>query len=294
MFHRINNLLKQPYPFDYRPRAIFNHSLSIGLFIFLFLFIFQPFELQPVNESLLTKTLVYLGYGMITFIVSFLYHFLLPLLFPQIIRQEQVQIKYEILFSIGILFIIGIANAIYHNSLYPEHTILKSILYFQYFTFTIGFFPIILFLMLDVIMKQRRNLIDASKMNSEIRKQVIDKDSNSQIITLTSDNEKESMTIPTDKLLYIKSAGNYVTVYFNQNGKIHFELLRTPIKRIQSLLIDYPHILRCHRMYIINLQNINSVVGDSQGYQISLKDTSETIPVSRGYLKPFRQAVDQI
>jgi len=52
----------------------------------------------------------------------------------------------------------------------------------------------------------------------------------------------------------------------------------------------YPYVFKVHRSYLVNLQTIESISGNAQGYVLRLKNFSEaTIPVSRSKIQEFNR-----
>ena len=50
-------------------------------------------------------------------------------------------------------------------------------------------------------------------------------------------------------------------------------------------------IFQCHRSFIVNLSNIQSAHGNSNGYQLTVGDEHHTVPVSRSYVSKLRSFV---
>ncbi|WP_366512832.1 LytTR family transcriptional regulator DNA-binding domain-containing protein [Kordia sp.] len=52
-------------------------------------------------------------------------------------------------------------------------------------------------------------------------------------------------------------------------------------------LQEFSNIYKTHRSYLVNLDKIISCSGNAQGYQLSLENYTNTVPVSRSKLKAF-------
>jgi DNA-binding LytR/AlgR family response regulator len=94
-------------------------------------------------------------------------------------------------------------------------------------------------------------------------------------------------------LLFIKSVGNYIEIYFKNNDKADSQILRSSLKRIEDIFKNHEYICRSHRAYLVNLKNISSVSVNSQGYQLEFDDTDKCVPVSRKYLHTIRKMIMQ-
>ena len=96
-----------------------------------------------------------------------------------------------------------------------------------------------------------------------------------------------------DDLLFAKADGNYVTLTTIKDGFLKSELKRISLKQLETQLDAYPYLLRCHRAYLLNVQRVVKLSGNSQGYLISFDRTEDKVPVSRAYLNVFDQVYQQ-
>ena len=88
-----------------------------------------------------------------------------------------------------------------------------------------------------------------------------------------------------DDLLYLKSADNYVYIYYLNNKKeIVNHLLRNTLKNIEENVTN-SNLIRCHRFYMVNSRNVKLLRKTKEGLLLEL-DTKEQceIPVSKTYL----------
>ena len=108
-------------------------------------------------------------------------------------------------------------------------------------------------------------------------------------IALKDENNIVRLVLKSENLLFIKSADNYIEVHFLENGILSKSLLRTSIKKLETSFSNTP-IIRCHRSFIVNTNNIELTKKTSSGYNLKLSQISElTIPVSKSYLSEFRK-----
>ena len=59
------------------------------------------------------------------------------------------------------------------------------------------------------------------------------------------------------------------------------------MKKAEEALEIWRCFFRCHRAYIINLDKVEHVEGNAQGYKVRLINTEESIPVSRNLNNEF-------
>jgi DNA-binding LytR/AlgR family response regulator len=104
-------------------------------------------------------------------------------------------------------------------------------------------------------------------------------------LPIVSENKNESFEIDMECLLCIKSAGNYVDVYYLENDKTISKLIRTSLTKLDEYYIEFKNIQRCHRTHIVNLDNISEVTGNARNYNFHIDYLDFIIPVSRSFSK---------
>jgi DNA-binding LytR/AlgR family response regulator len=88
--------------------------------------------------------------------------------------------------------------------------------------------------------------------------------------------------------LFFESADNYVIVYFKKEQRVGKEMVRTSLKAIESEFSSY-NCIRCHRSFIVNMQNVSSIKKDGRSYEIAIQGTLLVIPISRSYVKAIKE-----
>jgi DNA-binding LytR/AlgR family response regulator len=112
-------------------------------------------------------------------------------------------------------------------------------------------------------------------------------------VTLTDENNKIVMSLPLRSISYFKSEDNYTLLYYyTSDNQFKKELIRTSIKKLEQDL-DLPCLVRIHRSYMINSQNLRSAIKTSRGYQVKMDDRDDFIPVSATYKETFEGKVIQ-
>lgn len=107
------------------------------------------------------------------------------------------------------------------------------------------------------------------------------------LIHLQDERGQVKFSIRKPSILYLESADNYVTIHYLQEGELKKEMVRNSMKRMDEQLSSY-HLLRCHRSFMVNIENVHSVKKEGRNYQIKLKNTSTIIPVSRAYIPAIK------
>ncbi|MBN1272973.1 MAG: LytTR family transcriptional regulator [Candidatus Aminicenantes bacterium] len=161
-------------------------------------------------------------------------------------------------------------------------------------TFAIGFFPISIGVLSSHYYLLNKYAESAKRLNENIpkgdkpRKETTE---TSGCVLITSENEKDKIEVSLHDLLFIKSVDNYIEVYKTHHNNIKKTLLRGTLKRIEEDLKLVPCLFRCHRTYIVNVNNISKVTGNSQGYKLLFNFIDYSIPVSRDCSKTLLKMI---
>ncbi len=101
----------------------------------------------------------------------------------------------------------------------------------------------------------------------------------------------ETVTLHIPNLLYIESVGNYVKVVQLHEGKVATHMLRATSKQIEESLSGYPTIVRCHRAFLVNLQQVEKIISKAGAMQLLVKHSNDYLPVSRSNMAGIKQAI---
>ena len=108
----------------------------------------------------------------------------------------------------------------------------------------------------------------------------------------TDEKNQTQMSIKPSHVLYLESSDNYVTIYYTDDGVVKKELVRNTLKRVESEFVD-KGLMRCHRSFIINIQNIETIKKVARSYQIKLKNTDMFIPVSKSFIPQVKELISK-
>ena len=284
----IRKYLSQRYPYEENKWKII---IPISLFIGLFMAIFQPFGLNDLEAQL--KFLILAGYGLVTFIILLLDLLLIPALFPKAFSEEKWTIIKELFFLLWILFSVGLANLLYSSWTMGFSLSVTNILVFQVYTLAVGILPIATLTLVKQHYLKRKNEENAELLSHSISERHTTMSSD-KIVVFSSDNVRENLELVADNILYIKAEGNYITIGYLKNGKITRALLRSTMKYASDLLNPFHFMYQCHRSWLINLNKVNRVSGNSQGLRVMIEGLEEDIPVARKSLSEFRERIARI
>jgi hypothetical protein len=211
-------------------------------------------------------------------------------LFKRKTLEDKWTIGWEILNIILVLLFIGLGNMIYGNLLGVMPFTFKNYLGALSIVLMIGIFPVTLHVITKHNKLLKLNLQKASQVNSSLQEPAMGspgpatetKEDVFPGLTFIAENEKDKLNLHAAQLLFIESADNYSNIVYTENGATKKLLLRGSLKRIENQ-VSHPSIKRCHRAYIVNLDNVEKIEGNAAGYRLYLTNCSEIIPVSRSY-----------
>jgi hypothetical protein len=285
--HRLKKYLIQQYPLE---ENIWKIIIPISLFVGLFMLIFQPFGLDGFQSS--NKYLILTGYGLVTFLVLIVNLWLIPSVLPALFREESWTVLKEIFFLLWILFTVGLANLLYSSWTMGFPLSFTNILAFQTYTLAVGILPITTLTLVKQHYLKRKNEANAEILSHSINERHTSLTS-AQIVLFSSDNVRENLELAADQILFIKAEGNYITIAYLKNGKIGRTLFRNTMKYASDLLAPFPFFYQCHRSWIVNLNCITGISGNSQGLRLRLESFDEDIPVARNNTAIFKKIMTE-
>lgn len=134
--------------------------------------------------------------------------------------------------------------------------------------------------------------MDAARVIEEAHKQQPSADMSMSpgVITLTG-TTSETVTLRISDLLYIEAVGNYVKIYQLCDGQVRSDMLRATSKQMEEDLQAYPMIVRCHRAFLVNLQQVEQIVSKAGAMQLLIRHCDESLPVSRSNMAQVKEAI---
>ena len=107
-----------------------------------------------------------------------------------------------------------------------------------------------------------------------------------KIISLKDEYGNNRLSLKSSDILFIEAADNYSIIYYRDSDTIKKEMLRNSLKALSEQLKDYP-IKRCHRSYLVNVQNVKLAKKASGKVSLHLEGSVSIVPVSRKFTPEF-------
>ncbi len=181
------------------------------------------------------------------------------------------------LFTISFLdFFIKAAIGVHYNAVIPPYFFICSLLHMYIF----GLIVYAFLRLYDLVF-----LLSVSEDNPKFEKLIeISPEVPRRLakITFEGKNKGEFLELDLKKLVYIKSDGHYVGIYFlNHNNILESKLLRISLKEVEKKTQPFRQLQRCHRSHILNLHYLKSITSYSNKFHGLLINELGEIPISK-------------
>lgn len=288
MKNKTSKYLSQPAPVNEKPWLSVLLCVAIVIFI---LAIFEPFNFK-LNS--LGQVWVLVGFALVTMLVTSIAFVLFPKIFTRFYNPDKWTIGRSLLNNALFLIIMGIGVVCYDYFIIikqlPEYFPM-GFLIDLFAVLTIGIVPLSIITIITQNSALKRNLNSSKEINQILSERINPSSTKEDDLISLNGSTKEAISIDPEDILYIESEGNYVNVHYRQGDKIIYKQLRSTIKQMEESLQNHSMFIRCHRAFIVNINHISSAQGNAQGYQLTLSNVHQEIPVSRTYLKNLKDAL---
>ncbi len=226
-----------------------------------------------------------LGYGLCCFISLIGLYLLVETRLTSFFNEASWKVWKEITWSFITISLIGICNFLYSTQIGLAKFSIINLIYLEAYTFAVGFFPIVIYILIKQNRLSKRYFTGSEHINLAIATNNINEDQKDFIktICIQSDNINEEIRLSIDDLIAIQSTDNYITVNYQLNNQLNRKVLRNSLKQVEIEFKEYQNLFRCHKSYLVNLDYVTKVSGNAQGYKLSLNYLDELIPVSRAH-----------
>lgn len=272
--------LQRPYQVHNRFRDHLLPALGFGAFVFLFLYIFQPFGLRSLPRGLLPVTL---AYGAVTAAVMLLLSFFGTVVFSRFMAAENWTVGREIFWTLLNFIAIGTANMLLTHGLEFAHISVSVFFYTQAITLAVGILPVSIFVLLRESFLHRHYGQRAEHLSRQLAGNSFSHSASQarEALVLPSQNKGEDLHLAAEDLWLMIASDNYVEVVYRKGNTLQRSLLRAPLKQMEESLSGEPQFFRCHKSFMVNLNKVEHVSGNAQGYKLKLTQWDDPVPVSR-------------
>lgn len=290
--------LSNPYPrnndFHHRLRVTLFSGLLVAV-ILIFIFSIRS-GISPVMAG------NFLLFGLVTCAAMAFFELLLPAVFKNYFSEEYWTVGKNILFWTLLVLMITLGNLLLAHYLYNVPLSAASMFKWFYYTVGIGFLVNGAFSMFYYKRMLKQNESGAAELNREILQHEAEQ-TNAAVETpevkpketgklfFVAENGKDEYAFTPDEILYIESADNYSKVVTAESHGMNQIMIRSTLKRMEEQCKGHPSFFRCHRGYIVNVDKVVSVKGNSQGYRLCFNEVHETVPVARSMNEELKKRI---
>jgi hypothetical protein len=292
---KIQRQLNQPYPCYYDSwRTILKLTIILIISVTFFLYLFQPFTVN-FDEHKFSWFFISLFRGLLVGSVFLLFTAILRVTVPEHLQDQNWTVGRELLFITAVLLLIGLGNFFLRELIYdnPDNFSLRYFRAEVGNTFLVGFLFAVIGVMINYMHLLKSTARKAKTWDDLISKSQQQPPVDPEI-TISAESPQDVISFRLDAFLYAVVDGNYVEFFLrDENDQVKRYITRNTLKNVEKQLNPHQNMIRVHRSFLVNLNKIESVKGNAQGYKLSLSGVEMPIPVSRGYISEFDRAISR-
>lgn len=254
--------------------------LFVSVFAVIFINIFKPFgsedwmtmgKFTPTQYLLWSTILVTLGMSIVAISRMIMYHYSKKPTHNISILKYILWVIVELLLLSASFTILALITS-YGGAERDPMEIYKNALQNTVFIMFIPYLICIMYLSYQDKSAKLRTIMEENIGNKSI-----------SFIAFHDDRGILQLSVAKENLLYIESADNYISTWYLKNGQLKKQLIRITMKDLSQQLAD-TNIVRCHRSFMVNLDQIKVLRRERENLFIELGYPGlKEIPISKTY-----------
>ena len=125
-----------------------------------------------------------------------------------------------------------------------------------------------------------------------LNKRLLDKKTqHERLIRFESEYKNDELTLQASSIILIRAADNYIELFYEREGSLQRHTIRNTLKNAEMILQDFDYLFRCHRSFIINVNYLKEIQGNSQGYRLYFEKLDFYAAVSQNYIPEFEKRI---
>jgi len=141
--------------------------------------------------------------------------------------------------------------------------------------------PYVIFWMAMLLQEQSMKITRIENELDELRKGV--ERNEAGMVRFNDEKGNTKLVVSADRVISLESAGNYVNILYDDDGKLVRYSLRNTLKGVEKVCTSNG-LVRCHRSYFVNLNKIKIIRRTSEGVYAEMDVPNVgNIPVSKTY-----------
>lgn len=241
-------------------------SSILGLFLSIIIIFLEPFDTNEYESD--SRIINLLGFGVLVFCVYLIQSILENFWYNKV--HKVWQISHEI-FSIIIFFICSGSVIFFYNHFFINNLSYSIGHHLGYYTYIV--LPMMVVLT-PLILYLRQKFGEF----------VIPVDPDTYV--LIGKNKNEKLELKKNELLYIQAEENYINIYFiDSNNQAQSKTFRQTLSVVHE---QASFLQKCHRSYLVNINQIYEIQGNSQSAKICFLQVEQKVPLSKTYYKQIK------
>lgn len=258
---------------------------GISLGVFLFIMFFQPFTTEKFDSN--DRLLFHAGLGAITFLLIVLIRSVFP---GQFQNNESYSkgLKINTTFRRLILLVLNTLAFVFYLR-YVGGIHMSFYLVFKIFLVSLA--PLLILNYYDLFRELKKQNKEQLQEIRTLQNQVKIHSTKDKTIPFVSLTSRDKLNLPGSGVVMIRSADNYVEIFYYDETGLKRKMLRNTLKNIEYQLMNRSNFLRCHRTCIVNINFAKDLKRKYNSYLLELEGMDEPIAVSRQYLMRVKDAL---
>jgi len=283
------------YPPRYQAKELLKTVAIQFAVIFIFLLLFKPFEVYE-PEYKMSYVLICAIHALSPALIIYAYFYGLSYLHQSTSKLKVWTLLKEYTHLAIVFFLTGAASFLLRSLIYnnPDNWSWHYLGEEVFNCYLAGIFFYCLLLFANSYYGSYKTIVLPQEPVAENEGKNTASFANNTEVFIKTQVQQDDFRFNPAQLLFAKADGNYIELTLSVNNQVNTELKRISLKQFEGQLTAYPFLFKCHRAYLVNLQQVNKVAGNAQGYTLSLNMTNENVPVSRTQLELFNESYAQL
>lgn len=243
----------------------------VSLFAGIFIAIYKPINSTPQWHPVLYTGLL-VGSGFVTLLVS-------RLLIYAVNRHRRLLMWQYIVWLVAEIVVFAVGLAFFSMLLHPTESFFVLLGRVTIDVVSILLIPYTLTVLLFLLEEKKREI---SRLTTLIDKQTAPAVVPGNTINFYDKGGKLAFATRRSNILYIEAADNYCNIHYMNEEKEDTFILHNSMKCFDEA-DSHTGLLRCHRRYIVNIENVRLLRKESDRLMFELTQGTKAIPVSRSY-----------
>ncbi|TVP48975.1 MAG: LytTR family transcriptional regulator [Mongoliibacter sp.] len=284
MHPKVREFLRQPYPYYFKGKNLWILAAVIFTMSLGFNYFFEPFVVYKPEHKV-----SYFWISIIHSLNAFISILLVIGLNNLRINEDKWTVGNEIALISIVLLMIGICQFLVRDLIYanPNNWSFGYLLEEVRNTFLVGLLFALILVPLNYLRLMKAHLKTAQTFNETPPIQLAHQ--KPPFLPIVTQQKSDDFDLDLENFLLAKSEGNYLEIFFENGGQANKVIKRMTMKELENQLESFPQCFKTQRSYLVNLQKVEHVKGNAQGYQLKIKGFSDPIPVSRGMIDEFEK-----